>query len=603
MGTCESNKKKENIEYINLGICNKSSNLRKRERINSDPQINSPSLEKLQPMRRHSRYYNEIPEDDTSSSGCGNNNYNKNNSINNNNNNKTRIIELNKRNSVISQRKSSIEYCTEFRNNYMSSGQNGLLRHLTESVRRIQEYSEEELEELKKKVIPEYIIDWRLIKDPITKTTYWKNNGKIPIDDEEVKKILFPKSNYNYKKAIGASEPFYKKRLWLCQYIFKNFKSQTNENPILVINRQNILEDSYQQFMTTKGFNIRRPIRIYFIDEVASDAGGVYRDWYSCLFKSIFSKEKKLFRKNPNNAIGGESYLLYPKYKGMKINYYEFFGRLVTKALVDMMNIENIVLNRIIFKVLMKRPINLDDLRYYDLSLYQSLKYIQETDVDKNEEFKEFKFVWTIRDENNNKSEVELVPGWGNVSLNENNKLLFIDKVIYQETIKPYEEQINYIKKGVETLMGDEIRGVFSIEELNFLISGQPQIEINDWQENTVYKGEYNQNHPTIKIFWEVIKSLTHPQLSKFLEFSTGSSSVPMDGFASLKGTGGMIQKFTIEPYSNFSAIDPCEYEFRLIEAKTCFNRILLPKYKNKYEMEKALTIILNNDTSFFGLE
>ena len=78
------------------------------------------------------------------------------------------------------------------------------------------------------------------------------------------------------------------------------------------------------------------------------------------------------------------------------------------------------------------------------------------------------------------------------------------------------------------------------------------------------------------------------------MEFATGSPTVPLDGFANLKGMGGNIMKFTIEPYICYGSDDPYKNEFRLIEAKTCFNRIILPYYKNKNEIKKALDIILN---------
>ena len=43
--------------------------------------------------------------------------------------------------------------------------------------------------------------------------------------------------------------------------------------------------------------------------------------------------------------------------------------------------------------------------------------------------------------------------------------------------------------------------------------------------------------------------------------------------------------------------------QFKLIEARTCVNRLLLPEYKSKEDMEKAIKIIIENDTAFFGLE
>jgi len=38
--------------------------------------------------------------------------------------------------------------------------------------------------------------------------------------------------------------------------------------------------------------------------------------------------------------------------------------------------------------------------------------------------------------------------------------------------------------------------GIFTPEELDFLISGQIKIDLNDWKINTIYKGTFTENHP-----------------------------------------------------------------------------------------------------------
>ena len=130
---------------------------------------------------------------------------------------------------------------------------------------------------------------------------------------------------------------------------------------------------------------------------------------------------------------------------------------------------------------------------------------------------------------------------------------------------------------------------------MNFLISGQDIIDINDWKENTNYKGNYNANHPVIKMFWQKIGSLNKKEIIQFLRFSTGSSSVPIDGFGSLKGVGGKIQKFTIEPHTNYSEENPDVYKFYKIEAKRCYHTIILPMYQSRQELDKAINIILDD--------
>lgn len=48
---------------------------------------------------------------------------------------------------------------------------------------------------------------------------------------------------------------------------------------------------------------------------------------------------------------------------------------------------------------------------------------------------------------------------------------------------------------------------MFSWKELQTLISGSDRpIDIEDWRANTNYGDTYADNHPTIEVFWEVIR-------------------------------------------------------------------------------------------------
>ena len=77
----------------------------------------------------------------------------------------------------------------------------------------------------------------------------------------------------------------------------------------------------------------------------------------------------------------------------------------------------------------------------------------------------------------------------------------------------------------------------------------------------------------------------------------------PIDGFGNFKGKDNKIQKFTIEPLLNELYLNNNPNEFRLIKVKTCFNRILLPEFHNKEDMEKRIRIIIEyDDTQYFGI-
>ena len=105
-------------------------------------------------------------------------------------------------------------------------------------------------------------------------------------------------------------------------------------------------------------------------------------------------------------------------------------------------------------------------------------------------------------------------------------------------------------------------------------------------------------------MFWDYLSTMKQEDLMKFFEFCTGLCNVPVNGFGSLKGIGNKIQKFTIEPLIDYDPVKKkTNNQFKLIEAKTCFNRIMLPLYKKKEELKKAMDIILNFDSAYFGLE
>ena len=298
-------------------------------------------------------------------------------------------------------------------------------------------------------------------------------------------------------------------------------------------------------------------------------------------YEALKEKEKiykELEEQNTNN-----------KDPGMRMELYEFIGKFIIKSIVDLIIIRNFIINKVQLKLITKNQITLEDLKYFNLDLYQKLKLINDNRIAGNKQLESIKFVWNM-----NNQEIELITNGRNIFLNDQNKNIFINKVIYVEVIMPYEEQIKYIQKGLVSILGDGIQGVFTEEEMNFLLSGQEDIDLRDLKENIIYKGEYNENHPIIKMFWEKLVTLNKNELIKFFQFSTGSSAVPIDGFGSLKDINGRIQKFTIEPFMNYSAENPNEYKFFPIESKKEYNTIILPKYRNKNELDYAINMIIS---------
>ena len=137
----------------------------------------------------------------------------------------------------------------------------------------------------------------------------------------------------------------------------------------------------------------------------------------------------------------------------------------------------------------------------------------------------------------------------------------------------------------------------FTSDELELIINGRPFIDVDDWKNNTEYAEPYNKEHKIIKWFWEIVYTLDQKQLSNLLMFSTGTSRVPFGGFAALESNRGNLSKFKLER---------SEYNFmkkNFIKAHTCFNRLEVPEFDSKEEMEEAIKFISSNEIIGFGIE
>ena len=67
---------------------------------------------------------------------------------------------------------------------------------------------------------------------------------------------------------------------------------------------------------------------------------------------------------------------------------------------------------------------------------------------------------------------------------------------------------------------------------------------VNDLRLNTEYHN-YTKESQAIKWFWEILQSFNREEKANFLQYVTGTSKVPIEGFKALKGISG-LQKFQI---------------------------------------------------------
>jgi len=108
-----------------------------------------------------------------------------------------------------------------------------------------------------------------------------------------------------------------------------------------------------------------------------------------------------------------------------------------------------------------------------------------------------------------------------------------------------------------------------------------------------IIRGGYQDSHVIIQWFWIVIEQkFDNDQRLRLLQFVTGTSSIPYEGFEALRGSNGP-RKFCIEKWGKPSSLP---------RAHTCFNRLDLPPY-NSFETLHEKLLLAVEESSSFGIE
>lgn len=91
------------------------------------------------------------------------------------------------------------------------------------------------------------------------------------------------------------------------------------------------------------------------------------------------------------------------------------------------------------------------------------------------------------------------------------------------------------IPSGLHEIVPKRLISIFNEHELELLISGLPDIDIDDLQANTEYH-KYQADSLQIQWFWRACRTFDQTDRAKLLQFVTGTSKVPLQGFAALGG-------------------------------------------------------------------
>ena len=158
--------------------------------------------------------------------------------------------------------------------------------------------------------------------------------------------------------------------------------------------------------------------------------------------------------------------------------------------------------------------------------------------------------------------------------MTEKNKKDYIERMIRWRVERGVIEQSQALIKGFNEVVDPRFLAVFDARELELVIAGTAEIDVNDWRKNTDYRSGYHDGHPVIQWFWAAIEQrFDNEQRLRLLQFVTGTSSIPYEGFAALRGSNGP-RKFCIEKWGKPTSLP--RYVFCLITLYCAFSILII---------------------------
>jgi len=212
---------------------------------------------------------------------------------------------------------------------------------------------------------------------------------------------------------------------------------------------------------------------------------------FYCLFE-YSAHDNYTLQINPHSSINPEH-----------LNYFKFIGRVVGLAIFHRRFLDSFFIGAF-YKMMLRKKVALQDMEGVDADIHKSLSYIIDNPID------DLGLDMTFSTDDNIFGElktIDLKEDGRNIEVSDANKGEYVDLVTQWRIQKRVDEQFNAFLTGFNELIPQDLVNVFDERELELLIGGIADIDVDDWKKHTDYRG-YTESDEVIQHFWKVCLSL-----------------------------------------------------------------------------------------------
>jgi len=138
---------------------------------------------------------------------------------------------------------------------------------------------------------------------------------------------------------------------------------------------------------------------------------------------------------------------------------------------------------------------------------------------------------------------------------------------------------------GLHQFVPDSLLSMFDESELELLLCGVQEYDLSELRRHHQVIND-GISYKTIEWFWLALSHFTPEQFARLMQFTTGTSQLPANGFSALSPTF----QISSNRISN-----------SLPTAHTCFNMICLSEHSTFESFEKTLLIAITEGAEGFG--
>ncbi|CAC9512677.1 ubiquitin-protein ligase / HECT2 [Leishmania donovani] len=357
----------------------------------------------------------------------------------------------------------------------------------------------------------------------------------------------------------------------------------------VVVQRGRTFIDAFDLFHDKPLSNDMLNIR-FIADDGTLEAGygrGVYRECIVSLCKEGFAAEYGLFRQTPDGYVYPNSFSAVATSDPQHLLKIRFLGAMVGRALRDGV-LQDVPFALHFRNSILGRRNTLSNLKSFDAELYHQLMSLTQLSEEELEAVG-LTFVYTVNALGITR-EVELVPDGAKMHVTPRNCLFYVHLVADFKLNREAAEQTRAFCTGLHSVIDTNRLRLFDSNEVGKLFGGDEtgQIDLEDWKANTVYDKPEDVNAPQVRLFWDVVESLTRAQQRQLLKFVTSMTRPPLLGF-----------RFLAPPFKVQLLAMNASGPDHLPSAATCFSTLKLPPYRD-YATARAKIVAAIEETGTF---